>query len=421
MIIHYRARHLGPPPLGERAVVTGAMEAEGIADVVEALNNEGKALVKHWTDDDPAAQLRGVFEFSSRIPVKDKMFFFEGLAHMLENHFELPQALETSIDRTANMKLREAVSAIKAMVEDGISLPLAFERRPKDFSRLEIALVKAGSIAGDLPSVLRSIATMLDVSYVTSQRIGLMLTSPVLTAVASLVMIVITLVVVVPQMRQLFTAMTVDIPWYTNAVLALTTGATNPLYWLAGGLFAVIAVIAYRAAMRNEDVADNIQSFYLRIPKIGPMLRDFSQARIARTWWTLSQAKIPLDEAIPQLIPLTNLVPMQRALRRVLEQTKEGVKLSVSFRQETVFDRMFREHVALGSDLGDPGSRMLDVAEFIDRNLLKELDAMVRAVDPIASSVVGLGSSAIMLALVLPYYQLIDHLNGMLGPGGLGR
>jgi type II secretory pathway component PulF len=401
--------------VSKRKVVRDVVEAEDYDSAVALVR--GMHLLPVYVAPDDESFISAVRKFARpRVPVREQKFFFEGFAAMHEARIPLNEALAAAADRCTHKRYQTALRAVASEVASGTQVHVAMERRPREFSSLQVALVKAAEVAGSLPPVLRSMARMLDNLYQTGRQVQSATINPLIVLGIGTIALILVLTFIVPQMKGLTTGLGVTIPWPTQVVLNASDALTHPLTWLLMIAFIVLAPFGYSLAMQNDDIAFRVQSVYLKVPMIGVILRQYHMTRIARTLATMLEAKVPQKTALPLLIPLAGIVPFRRAMERIVSSTADGTALSLSFRLEKVVDPIVVQYLILGQRTGFPDVELHHAADFLDREVKQRLDDVTKYIEPILSSVVGSSLSMVFFVLYLPYYSIIDKLT-RLGSG----
>src|SRR5207244_10152118 len=113
---------------------------------------------------------------------------------------------------TDNKALAKILVEVRLDVEGGASLSQALAKHPKAFSRLFVAMVRAGETGGVLDEVLLQLATTIEKQVELKTKIKSAMTYPV--AVLGLVVMILTamLVFVVPMFKHLYQSLGGTLP-----------------------------------------------------------------------------------------------------------------------------------------------------------------------------------------------------------------
>ena len=156
MLYRYKARS------SDGRIVYGSQQAQSNAQVLQWLRERSLYPIEvEETKERAAKSLKERLETVSTIKLKDKAVFFRQLATMLEAGIILGSALDMLAEQTENKRLAGAIREVKTMVDRGTSLSAAMATK-SEFSKLMVAITRAGEEGGVLESSLDRLATFLE-------------------------------------------------------------------------------------------------------------------------------------------------------------------------------------------------------------------------------------------------------------------
>ncbi|MDP2648721.1 MAG: type II secretion system F family protein, partial [bacterium] len=109
--------------------------------------------------------------FLSRVTEYEKILFARNLGAMLEAGLPLARALAVIERQTKNAKMSGIVSSIESDIRRGDTLHAAFAKFPHAFSRLFVAMIRAGEEGGDLPASLKVVSDQMERMYSLKKKI----------------------------------------------------------------------------------------------------------------------------------------------------------------------------------------------------------------------------------------------------------
>ena len=98
----------------------------------------------------------------TKVTVKDKAIFSRQFAALVNAGVALVRGLGVLADDCSNPKLKKALMAINADVQQGTNLSDAMRKHPSCFDNLYVALIQAGEVGGVLDEVLNRLAKLLE-------------------------------------------------------------------------------------------------------------------------------------------------------------------------------------------------------------------------------------------------------------------
>ena len=126
-------------------IVRGSIEADNSALVADRLRAMGFALIS--IEEAKESGLRREIKIPGlgrRVKLKDVSIFSRQFATMINSGLALLKALQILGDQTENEALATVVRQVSDDIENGSALSAALARHPKVFSRLYVAMVRAG-------------------------------------------------------------------------------------------------------------------------------------------------------------------------------------------------------------------------------------------------------------------------------------
>jgi general secretion pathway protein F len=232
----------------------------------------------------------------------------------------------------------------------------------------------------------------------------------VLAIVASLVVFAL-MVFVVPKVVEQFEDVGQELPLLTRIVIGLSDFLANWWWALAAGLVAC-ALIGARA-LRDEALRLRFDTWLLRLPLIGRLLRDLHAARMARTLSTMVASRLPLLEGLK----LTTETVHNRALRAasvdITEAIRTGGSLSAALRRAQVFPPLLVYLAASGEAAGKLDVMLERAADYLEREFDGFTSTALSLLEPAIIIVMGGIVAVIVLSILLPILQLNTLAGGV--------
>ena len=126
------------------------------------------------------------------------------LATMLAAGQDLDRALRYLHETAPHARVRTVVGGLRDGVRDGSPLSVALARYPRGFTRLHVALVRAGEASGKLVPTLERLADLLERQQALASSITSAMIYPGLLLVAAIGSIALLLTQVLPQFVPMF-------------------------------------------------------------------------------------------------------------------------------------------------------------------------------------------------------------------------
>ena len=374
----------GEMPAGGTAVVSAMLRRQGI----QAVSIRKKRIQRE-----------------RRISDKELALFTRQLATMLKAGVPLLQAFGIVARSQANPALTRLIQTLRADVEGGTSLNLAFARHPRYFNSLFCNLVAAGEQAGLLDEVLDSLARYQEKTLALKSKVRAALTYPAaIVTVATLVTSII-MVWVVPTFKDVFSSFGAELPLPTRIVIALSDFLAQ-YWWMLAALFGGGIGWAMHVWRRSAVWRARADRFLLRQPVFGKLVRHATIARWSRTLATLFGAGIPLIDALQAVGAAAGNDVYADASTAIGQQVAGGASLTAAIEQTRLFPDMVGQMVAIGEESGALDQMLLKVADFYDMEVAEAVASLSNLMEPFIMVVLGVVIGGLVIAMYLPIFKL---------------
>lgn len=337
--------------------------------------------------------------------------FFRAFATLLRSGITIRGALAVAIERTSNRGLREALFAVLADVEQGAGLSTAMGRRPREFSPLFVAMIRAGEAGGVLDSVLDRIAANLEGEHALRRRLAAAVAYPAFVGLSAAALMVFLLVRIVPSFAVMFEKFNVALPAPTRALLALSAIVSSPVAW---GIAGAGALVSAALAGRYLTVAEHrygLEHLFLRLPVVGRVLRAVIVARIARMLGVLLRSGVGLLPALEILGPVAGSSVYSRALAGITDELRRGERLRVSMERTGLFDPLVTALASAGEESATLDAMFLSIAQYLEVEVDSALGLISATVEPALIVLLGFFVATIVASIFLPLYTLIGSVS----------
>ncbi|HEX3468895.1 MAG TPA: type II secretion system F family protein [Candidatus Elarobacter sp.] len=403
-LYRYAARTAG----GER--IRGTMQAPSADQVAAALRS--RALLVTAIEAESVWQRAVGRTVNFGRPSRRVMLaFFRSFSTLIRAGVAMRRALDVTIERAGDRRLGEALRAIASDVEHGTALSDAMARRPRIFSALAVAMIRAGEAGGILDDVLERVATLLERDADVRKKVRAALTYPAIVVTAALGLVLFLLARIVPMFAQMFGAFHVELPLTTKLLLATGDVLSRPVVWMigigvAGGLAVVLG--AFARTERGALAADHLR---LRLPVIGPMLHRAITARIARMLATLIRSGIELVAALSVVRPVAGSPLYARALRDVEVALRAGEPLTAPLEAARIFDPLAIALVRVGDETGLLDEMLFKVAAYFESDVETAIATLGSVIEPALIVALGGVVGFIVFSVFIPLYTLIGSVS----------
>jgi len=353
---------------------------------------------------------KSLFSRSGNLNAHDLAMVTRQLATLIHSALPLDEALLAVSEQTEHPHIKRILLGVRAKVLEGHPLAMGLGDFPHSFPEIFRATVAAGEQSGHLDTVLERLADYTEArEQLRSRTINAML-YPVLLFVVCSSIVMLLLTYVVPKIVKQFDNAKAELPLLTRALIGFSDFMRH---WGILLLIALIAGIAlFRRALRNPDNRKRFHAFLLRLPLIGRVVRGTNTARFARTLATLTSSSVPVLDALRISGEVVTNLPMRSAIETATTRVREGSPIGRSLGATRAFPPMMIHLISSGESSGELEAMLDRAALNQERELDSVLSAFVGLLGPLMILVMGALVLLIVLAMLLPIFQLNELVTG---------
>ena len=304
--------------------------------------------------------------------------------------------------------LKRTVTQVADDVEGGNSLSEALAKHPGVFDTLYASMVKAGEAGGVLETILKRLADSLDKSEkLRRQVIGMMIYPAVVVTVAVLIFVGI-MTFVVPKFKDIFAQLQEGLPALTRFVIGASEWMKS--YWWVIFLLPVAAVAIYKVVYRTSRGRHAIDSFKLRMPVFGALVKKTAIARFSRTLGTLLSSGVPILDALAIVRASIDNRVLQEALDRVQASIREGEGIATPLGESRIFDDLIVNMIDVGEETGELDKMLEKIAVNYEEDVDVLVKGLMGVLEPALIVFIGGMVLVIVLSLFIPLLRLMERI-----------
>jgi len=368
----------------------GLLDAATHSEVIETLQNAGHMPIGAWEVKSQNLFSLSFAWFKQKKNVasrKELIIFMSELSTLLQAGLPLDNSLKTMENLTFSPMMKNVIRSILEQIQEGVNLSDAMMHNPSVFNQLQISIIRAGEAGGELYRVIGELADYMERSYELRSSVINALIYPFILLVMSVSSLLVLMTFVVPNFVPLFEDMGQALPMLTQITFAFA-GFMQGSWWI---ILCFIALLVWFGDRRLEDPAQRkqVDSWCLRLPILGDLIRNMETARFTRTLGTLINNGVPLLYAVV----LSRDVVSNRQLAEVMYDTtahlEKGQGLSKALRESKLFPALSVQLIEVGEESGNLGEMLMKVANIYDKEVQNSLKRMLTVLEPIL--ILGLG------------------------------
>lgn len=383
--------------------VVGTMTAAGPRDVLRALGRESLVPIKVEPLGARRAAWRGK---TGRVKPQVVAATLAQLSDLLQSGVPLLRSLEILAEQSTNRTLGEVLSTVRDEVADGVPLDESLARHPKVFGELTVSMVRAGLEGAFLEDALARTAGFLEQQAELRGRVVGAMTYPAILAIAGFTVTTVLVVFFVPKFAPLFARLEErgGLPWTTTALLWLSDLLGRwGLLLLGAAAAAVVALRRWAATPRGLLLVDRVK---LAAPLAGQVFLGYATARFCRVLGTLLRNGVPLLRSLEISSDSAGNRVLAAAVRRSAENISAGDTLARPLADCGLIPPPVMAMISVAEESNNLENVLVKVADGIERQLSRQLDLMVRLLEPLMLLVMAGVILFVLVALLLPVFEM---------------
>jgi general secretion pathway protein F len=343
-------------------------------------------------------------ELFTRIRIQDISIMTRQMATLVGAGLPIVEALNALIDQTENVRLKKVITQVRESVNEGSSVADAMSRFPKVFSELYVNMINAGESSGALDIVLKRLADFMENQVMLKNKVLSTLSYPFILVLVGIAILSFLLVYVVPKVVRIFDELKQALPIPTLVLISVTDFLRD--YWwvllivIGGGILALRQYVATENGHRTYD------RMILKIPITGKLLRIIVTTRFARTLAILLNSGIPLLQSMDIARAVVNNAVISGAIESAKKGIREGESIAEPLRRSNVFPSMVTHMIAVGEKTGELEQMLFKVSEAYDNEVETTISRMTSLLGPFVILVLGGIVLFIVLAILLPMFEM---------------
>ena len=342
----------------------------------------------------------------------EKDFFAENISMLLSAGISVSESVGVIMEGATSRSYKKVLKAIIADLDEGSPFWRALENRGILDSSY-IYLIKVGEASGRLPENLKIVANQQKKNKSFHSKLNSALIYPAIILSLTLIIGLAVIWYVIPKMAKIFNDMKIVLPLPTRIMISLGNFITlHPIEFLS----LIIAFVAFVFIIFFVPGTKRIgQAILFRLPKVKGLYQEVEVARFGYVMYSLSQAGIPLTDALESIQKSTSLSGYRKFYGFLKKNLEDGNSLERSFKEYKKLNKLIPTQIQQMIVAGERSGNLVLVLGQISEIYEEKIDITSKnlsvILEPILLFIVGLGVLFLALAVIMPIYGLVGGLN----------
>jgi len=339
-----------------------------------------------------------------KVKNKDIVIFTRQFSTMIDAGLPLVQGLNILAEQNPNPTFKGILRQLTKDVEGGSTLAEAMKKHPKVFDNLFVNLIAAGEVGGILDTILQRLATFIEKAEELKSRIKGALTYPIVVICIAFIVIAVILIFVIPVFQDMFSSFGSALPAPTQLVVNLSDFMKGNIHWI---ILAIIAfVFAFKQYANTKGGRKTIDTWSLKLPVFGDLLKKTAVARFTRTLGTMMSSGVPILDSLDIVAKTAGNVVIEEIIYDVRGSIAEGQTIAEPLSENDIFPGMVIQMISVGEATGALDTMLGKIADFYDKEVDAAVDALTSMLEPLLMLFLGGAIGGLVVAMYLPIFTM---------------
>lgn len=405
--------------------VAGTVEAVDRRAAVATLSNQGHFVIE-LTEASHAKSasekvVLDVSQFvkfrSGRVTSKDILAITTQLSTALRAGLPLFTALELIRKQQHKPATRDLLADLSNAVSSGQSLSDALSKHNTVFSPLYVSMVRVGETGGILEQTSEQLGEMLVREEKIKTNMKNASAYPIFVLILGLVSVTLVMTLILPRIIASLGSDLSVLPLPTKILMGIS-GFVKGLFTTFFGWIVLAGIVTGFHYLRKWIKAEGrlqYDTFMLRIPILGSVLKTIAVGRFARTLGALTMGGVTILEALKVVRDTLGNEMLGKEIDVVAEKVKRGEPVAEPLEASGYFPPLLVQIVAVGEQTGKLDELLLNAANTFDAEADAAINRFMSIFPALLILLLALVIGFIIAATLLPIVMM------QLGGGMLGR
>lgn len=383
-------------------IIQGEIEADSQQDAIDKLvaNHLFPISVNPESSSLEGRRITGFGKVSN----KEIVFFTRQLSSLIGSGVNIINALNIVTNQSSSKSLKIILRDIIDKIKNGDSLSKSLQSYGMIFSPLYSAMVHIGESSGKLEDTFEKLAEFLENEQEFRDSLRASLTYPFFVLGVGILTIVALFIFVIPRLVGMFADMGQVLPLPTRILISISGFICN--YWWLIILIVFSSVFLFKRTQSFWQGNILLDKLKLKIVFFGKIILKTEISRFTRVLSLLFSSGVPASSAFEISASILDNQVLKQEVEKFKERITQGVNLSTCFKDSEFFPEFVIGITAVGEETGALDKSLLRIANEYEKDVAENMRTVMQMLEPVIILGVGLVVGFIVLAMLLPIFQI---------------
>lgn len=349
------------------------------------------------------------FFIKGKIGLQDLVVFCVQLEQLDRAGVPLLDAVGDLRDTTDSIHMKNILAEIYDSINKGSMLSAALAQHPKYFDEVFVGLVNAGEKTGNLADVFSHLAEHLKWVDNIQSKIKKASYYPVFLLFLMCIVVSVMMLFVIPQLSRFLLSQGFELPVYTIALI--NTSNFFEKNWIYIFSLPVLCFFLLKFLCKvSEEFDYQVDSIFLKIPKIGDTIRKIEVARFCRFLAITYKSGIGILDCLEIANNVVKNSVIKESIVAARKAVSEGNSLTQAMTFANQFPSMVIRMIKVGEESGRIDETLKNVNYFFDKEVENSVNTMIGMIQPTLTIVLGAIMMWVSIAVFGPLYSSFSKM-----------
>lgn len=326
------------------------------------------------------------------------------LATMLKAGLPIVNCLTLIADEHPLLPWQYVLNDIKRQLMAGYSLSQSFANHPTVFPKLYQEIVATGELTGKLDLSFEKLAEQLEKTQLLQKRIIKALRYPCFLLCASIAIILVMLLFVLPKFLDVYQSFDAELPAFTLLIIAISDSLQHHFVMVLMCLFSFGGFYQFYLKKHHQITIDK---YFLSLPIIGKIMLATNLAYLFHTLAITQKSGITLIDGLKSAERVVYNQYLKVNIGDILQSITQGMPFSETLHHyPTLYPKLCGQLILVGEESGTLDLMLDQLYHFYQQQSEELMDHLSQKIEPLMMSVMAIVIGGLVIAMYLPIFQL---------------
>lgn len=314
-------------------------------------------------------------------------------------------------EQTADKTMKKLLEQVADDVAAGYGLADSFEKYGEALPTTFVETIRAGEESGQLETVFRRLSDYYDKLSKSKNKVKSAMIYPLFVIALAVIVIIIIMVFAVPTFTSTFASMGVQLPWITQFMI------DSSAFWNKNGLIVlvivILAILAFRVALKRDDFHMKCSRLALHLPVIGRIILMSASSQYAGTMGIMMEAGLSVVKSVQVTSRVISNFFLGKELDSILPDLEAGKALAPCLAKLDVFPSLVAEMTGVGEETGSLETTLGILSDYYDNEADVATSRALSIMEPTIIVILAVIVCALLLAVYLPVFGMYGGATSM--------